>query len=159
MRKILAITLALLLCLSVVAVAPIVLAEEIDSTTVDFNEDFYVDTVHTNEGGHNYEYTNGTYSGNKSTIAFAELTTDSEKGNVVKFASIGSNTNDNSSNSDEIVLHSSGHASSYRLYLRIKTQPKPKDPPYPYITLQIACSDDLGTIDPENFTIKLRKLI
>jgi len=97
MKRILAIVLsALLLVTTFLSVPFVISAEEIDSTTVDFNEAFYVDAVHTNNGGHNYEYTNGTFSGNKSTIAFAELTTDSEKGNVVKFASIGSSTNDNS---------------------------------------------------------------
>lgn len=67
--------------------------------------------------------------------------------------------NDLESNSEEILLHYSGHHTNYRIYLRLKTKPGTND----YPILQISCSQNLGTISTSDsanqFFIKLKQLI
>lgn len=67
--------------------------------------------------------------------------------------------NDLESNSEEILLHYSGHHTEHRIYLRLKTQPGSDWP-----KLQIACSYNWGTVstisdDHNQFYIKLKQLI
>ena len=75
--------------------------------------------------------------------------------------------NDSENNSEEILLHYSGHHAEHRIYLRLKTKQSEKISENEYTNdypiLQISCSNNFGLVSTSGngneFFIKLKQLI